>query len=148
MHDIGVSLWKHRQRIFPQQYLSVIILFPLSFFKHLQTHIQRICVLQFSDTYEGQKHNKVWIIWVGLASQVNIIYSEVNMTFEKDEKKKRWRLEDVIAEAQFPRESIASVKNVCLVRRIEVWVFWRANKSECIYDKFSVCIKDLGHWCT
>lgn len=61
--------------------------------------MQKISVLQISDIYEGEKENKVWMLWVGLASQVNIIYSEVKMTFEKDEKKKRWRLEEVIAEA-------------------------------------------------
>lgn len=60
--------------------------------------MQRICVLQISDTYEAEKKNKVWVVWVGLASQVNIIYSEVKMTLGKDEKKKRWRLEDVTAE--------------------------------------------------
>lgn len=51
--------------------------------------MQRICVLQISDAYEGEKENKVWMFWVGLASQVNIIYSAVKMTFEKDKRKRR-----------------------------------------------------------
>lgn len=51
--------------------------------------MQRVCVLQISDVYEGENENKAWTLWVGLASQVNIIYSEVKLTFEKDEKKKR-----------------------------------------------------------
>lgn len=51
--------------------------------------MQRISVLLISDTYEGEKENKVWMLWVGLASQVNIIYSEVKMTFEKYKKNKK-----------------------------------------------------------